>query len=109
MSSSAHNFWPWKATIDKTALTRQARGHIIVNSVAFCCWSMCSMCSTVYGVEVAISKGTSKGQEHPKAPAAHSVSVHLKTAWPGGLHPTSRSGQLSKHRIGSGALGPVMQ
>ena len=39
----------------------------MVNSAAFCCFSMCL---TVYCDEVAISKGTSKGQEHAKTPAA---------------------------------------
>lgn len=48
----------------------------MVNSAVFCCFSMCL---TVYCDEVAISKGTSKGQEHAKTPAA---SLHRREAPP---------------------------
>lgn len=54
----------------------------MVNSAAFCCFSMCL---TVYCDEVAISKGTSKGQEHAKTGGRrHPAAAHPKTAWPGG-------------------------
>ena len=41
MSSSAYDFWLWKATGDKAALTRQTRGQFIANSAAFRCCSVC--------------------------------------------------------------------
>ena len=56
-----------KPLVTKAALTRQTRGQFIATSAALRC---CSVCLTVYEIKVALSTGTSKGQEHSKTPAA---------------------------------------
>lgn len=79
----------------------------MVNSAAFCCFSMCL---TLYCDEVAISKGTSKGQEHAKTPAASTPPRRTpKQLGQEGSTQHRGSGQLSEHCVCSEALCPVMQ